>query len=332
MAPIPGRAEEMLQLLKAIWVPALLFALLFAGCAHGPQAVSSPAPQAESLQIRLVSDTTGSEPPEVKAPESPSPYDDYTDEEESLVYPQEGAQADVGKIADPIEPFNRAMYHFNDRLYFWVLKPVAQGYSKVVPEPARISVSNFFSNLWSPVRLVNCLLQLNPMGALTELFRFWINTTVGVAGLFDPASSEEINLQAQDEDFGQTLGFYGVGQGFYIVWPFLGPSSPRDTVGRIGDYFTYPISYLDPWYVWSAVRGYEVVNDVSLRIGDYEALKDAAIDPYVAMRDFYVQYRQKRVEAKGTKPKPVSEKETGETLPTPTGPMDRVFPLNRGEP
>ena len=320
-----------MRFIKLIWIPAVLYALLFAGCAHGPQAVSSPASQAESLQIRLVSDTTGSEPPDVKAPEAPSPYDsEYTDEDESLDETEEGAQVDVGKIADPIEPFNRAMYHFNDKLYFWVLKPVAQGYSKVVPEPARISVSNFFSNLWTPVRLVNCLLQVNPMGALTELMRFWINTTIGVAGFFDPASSEEINLQAQDEDFGQTLGFYGVGQGFYIVWPFLGPSSPRDTVGRIGDYFTYPISYLDPWYVWSAVRGYEVVNDTSLRIGDYESLKDAAIDPYVAMRDFYVQYRQKRVEAKGTKPKPVGE--SAETRPTPTGPMDRIFPLNRMEP
>jgi phospholipid-binding lipoprotein MlaA len=325
---ISGKAEEIVRFLKLIWIPAVLYAFLLASCAHGPQSVSSPAPQAESLQIRLVSDTTGSEPPDVNAP----PYGDYSDEDESLDYPEEKAQADVGKIADPIEPFNRAMYHFNDRLYFWVLKPVAEGYSKVVPEPARISVSNFFSNLWTPVRLVNCLLQVNPMGALTELFRFMINSTIGVAGLFDPASSEEINLQAQDEDFGQTLGFYGVGQGFYIVWPILGPSSPRDTVGRVGDYFTYPISYLDPWYVWTAVRGYEEVNDVSLRIGDYEALKDAAIDPYVAIRDAYVQYRQKKVEAKGTKPKPVSEKKSSETRPPPGGPMERTFPLYRGDP
>ncbi|HOD35351.1 MAG TPA: VacJ family lipoprotein [Syntrophales bacterium] len=310
-----------------------MVALLFTGCAHGPKAVSAPDPQAESLQIRLVSNAATPEPPDVNAPDEPSPYGDYTDEEESLDYPEEEAQVDVGKIADPIEPFNRAMYHFNDRLYFWVLKPVAEGYSKVVPEPARVSVSNFFSNLWTPVRLANCLLQLNPMGALTELFRFWVNTTIGVAGFFDPASSEEINLQAQDEDFGQTLGFYGVGQGFYIVWPVLGPSSPRDTLGRVGDYFTYPISYLDPWYVWTAVRGYEAINDTSLRIGDYEALKDAAIDPYVAMRDFYVQYRQKRVEARGTQPKPVSEKEAEGVRPTtPTGPMDRIFPLYRQEP
>ncbi|MCX5833844.1 MAG: MlaA family lipoprotein [Deltaproteobacteria bacterium] len=118
----------------------------------------------------------------------------------------------------------------------------------------------------------------------------------------------------------------------YIVWPILGPSSPRDTVGRVGDYFTYPISYLDPWYVWTAVRGYQEVNDVSLRIGDYESFKDAAIDPYVAIRDAYVQYRQKKVEAKGTKPKPTKEKESAGTLPSPGGPMERTRPLNREEP
>jgi phospholipid-binding lipoprotein MlaA len=316
-----------------LWIAIISFVLLFAGCAHSPQPVSS-APPAESFQLRLVSDTPGSQPPEATAPGTPSPYGrDYSDEDESLDEPaEEPVVEEVGKIADPLEPYNRAMHEFNDRLYFWVLKPVAEGYSKVVPEPARISVSNFFSNLWTPVRLVNCLLQVNPMGALTELFRFMINSTLGVAGLFDPASSEEINLQAQDEDFGQTLGFYGVGQGFYFVLPVLGPSSPRDAIGRVGDYFTYPISYLNPWYVWTAVRGYQAINDVSLRIGDYEALKDAAIDPYVAFRDAYVQYRQKKVEEKGTKPKPVVEKKTGEAPPSPTGPMDRVFPMNREGP
>lgn len=313
--------------MKLLWIAAVSFFLLGLGCAHAPQPLSSTAPPAEPFQIRPVADTTGPPPAGGAAPESPSPYEDDTDEDEEFEQPVE-VHADVGKIADPIEPFNRAMHEFNDRLYFWVLKPVAEGYSRVVPEPARVSVSNFFSNLWTPVRLVNCLLQFNPMGAVTELFRFMINSTLGVAGFFDPASGEEINLQAQNEDFGQTLGYYGVGQGFYIVWPILGPSSARDTIGRVGDYFTYPISYLDPWYVWTAVRGYEVVNDVSLRIGDYEALKDAAIDPYVAIRDAYVQYRQKKVEERGTKPKPMSEKAAGEAPPAPIGPMDRVFPLN----
>ena len=188
------------------------------------------------------------------------------------------------------------MHTFNDRLYFWLFKPAAQGYNVVVPEPARVSVSNFFSNLRAPVRFVNCVLQANPIGAATELFRFMINSTVGIAGLFDPAGGEEINLQRQDVDLGQTLGVWGMGQGIYIVLPILGPSSSRDTAGIVGDYFLYPISYLDPWYVWLGVRGYEALNEVSLRIGDYEAITEAAIDPYIAFRDAFVQYRLKKVE------------------------------------
>ena len=203
-------------------------------------------------------------------------------------------------IADPWEPFNRAMFNFNDRLYFGVLKPVAEAYRAVVPEPSRVSVGNFFSNLRSPIRFVNCLLQANVIGAATELFRFMLNSTIGLAGLFDAAGSEEIGLLRQDEDFGQTLGFYGIGQGFYIVWPFLGPSSPRDTVGMAGDYFAYVISYLDPWYAWLTVRVYQATNDTSLAIGNYEAIKEAAIDPYLAVRNAYIQYRQKKVEEKGS--------------------------------
>ena len=92
-----------------------------------------------------------------------------------------------------------------------------------------------------------------------------------------------------------------MGQGFYIVWPILGPSSPRDSVSIAGDYFLYPVSYISPWYAWLGVRTYEEVNATSLRIGDYEALKDAAIDPYVAFRDAYIQYRMKKVKARKAK-------------------------------
>ncbi|MCU0554152.1 MAG: VacJ family lipoprotein [Syntrophales bacterium] len=221
-------------------------------------------------------------------------------EEDDFDYDMEDVPAaEQVTIADPWEPFNRAMFTFNDRLYFWVLKPVAEGYSAVVPEPARVSVGNFFSNLRAPIRFVNCVLQANLIGASTELFRFMLNSTIGLAGLFDPAGGEEIGLLRQDEDFGQTLGTYGVGQGFYIVWPFLGPSSPRDTLGMIGDYFSYPISYLDPWEIWLGVRGYQMINDTSLQIGDYEAIKDAALDPYISIRNAYIQYRQKKVEERG---------------------------------
>ena len=244
-----------------------LFASVLVGCAHGPQAVSAPMPGGETpppatpavasysleqhpASLQLAKDEAAS-PATADAPEEKAEGD-----EDDFDYGTEDVPAaEQVTIADPWEPFNRAMFTFNDRLYFWVLKPVAEGYSAVLPEPARVSVGNFFSNLRSPIRFVNCVLQANFIGAATELFRFMLNSTIGLAGLFDPAGGEEIGLVRQDEDFGQTLGSYGVGQGFYIVWPFLGPSSPRDTVGMIGDYFSYPISYLDPWYVWTRPSG-----------------------------------------------------------------------------
>ena len=167
-------------------------------------------------------------------------------------------------IADPLEPFNRAMFQFNDKLYFWVLKPVAQGYKKVVPEPARIGVKNFFSNLGFPARFVSSLLRADFKGAATQLGRFLVNTVWGVGGFLDPSSSEQLNIPKQEADLGQTLGIYGVGPGFYIVWPFLGPYSARDSIRIVGDYFLYPVSYITPWYDWLAVRAYEEVNDTSL--------------------------------------------------------------------
>ena len=135
--------------------------------------------------------------------------------------------------------------------------------------------------------------------------RFLVNTVWGVGGFLDPSSSEQLNIPKQDADLGQTLGVYGVGQGFYIVWPVIGPYSARDSVNIAGNYFLDPIFYVNLWQdYWLAVWAYEKVNDASLSIGDYESLKEAAIDPYVALRDAYHQYRQKKVEAGRGKPEP----------------------------
>jgi phospholipid-binding lipoprotein MlaA len=216
--------------------------------------------------------------------------------------PGNGAEEEIAAISDPLESFNRAMFGFNDKLYFWVLKPVAQGYKKVVPEAPRVGVNNFFSNLRFPIRFVSSLLQADFSGAATELGRFAVNTIWGVGGLLDPASSKQLDIPKNEADLGQTLGVYGLGQGFYIVWPVLGPSSARDSIGIVGDFFLYPVSYISPWYDWLAVRAYEEVNETSLRIGDYEFVKEAAIDPYVALRDAYGQYRQKKIEKRGDKP------------------------------
>lgn len=231
----------------------------------------------------------------------PSPADDLEAEDELDAADQEQSNGNGPQIADPIEPFNRAMYHFNDKLYFWVLKPVATGYNKVLPKVIRVSVKNFFTNLAFPIRFVSSLLQADFNGTAIESGRFFINSIWGIAGFIDLASMEGVNLPKQDADLGQSFGLWGVGQGFYIVWPFWGPSSPRDTLGSVGEFFLYPVSYLNPWYASTGVKSYEIINDTSLRIGDYEALIGAAIDPYIAIRDAYVQYRYQKIEKKRQK-------------------------------
>jgi phospholipid-binding lipoprotein MlaA len=200
-------------------------------------------------------------------------------------------------INDPIEPVNRAFFQFNDRLYFWVMKPIATGYSKVVPECARTSVRNFFSNIETPGRFVNCLLQAQFKNAGTELSRFAINTTLGVAGFDDPAA-KRFDLVKHNEDTGQTFGVYCVGHGFYIDLPIIGPCSGRDTVGYACDLAMDPITYMPSLPASLGVRGYDMVNETSLRIGDYEDLIKSAVDPYVAVRDAYAQNRQYLVEEK----------------------------------
>lgn len=196
------------------------------------------------------------------------------------------------EIYDPLEPLNRAFFEFNDRLYFWVLKPISRGYKWVVPEPLRKGVKNFFVNILMPVRAVNCLLQGKPRRFGNELARFFINSTAGVGGLGDPAG-KALKFEIYEEDLGQTLGVYGAGPGFFINWPVLGPSSVRDTLGLVGDSFLNPLNYiLDSTKYNLAARGVKTVNSTSFRIGEYEALKEAAFDPYVSLRNAYHQNRQ----------------------------------------
>lgn len=218
--------------------------------------------------------------------EQPEEVEDWIAEED---------EQEVVEIADPIYPWNKAMFHFNDKLYFWVLKPVSKGYSKVVPEDIRLSFSNFFENITTPIRFAGNLMQLKIKKAGNELIRFVYNSTAGIGGLADVARTD-LDIRRSDEDLGQTLGHYGIGHGFYIVWPFLGPSSLRDTIGRFGDNFLDPVSYVTPFESRIGINLYDRVNDLSFRIGDYEDLKKSAIDPYVSIRDAYTQYRKKKVE------------------------------------
>ena len=171
---------------------------------------------------------TSSQPPQEEAGAASKAPEKASDEYGNVTEEEAGAAGPA--IADPIEPWNRAMYHVNDKLYFWVWEPTARGYKYVVNEDVRGLFANFYRNVKAPVRIVNNVLQGKPQYAGIELVKFVINSTVGVGGLKDCAT-ECFHMGGRDADFGQTLGKYGVGFGFYIVWPFLGPSSPRDTVG-----------------------------------------------------------------------------------------------------
>jgi phospholipid-binding lipoprotein MlaA len=212
--------------------------------------------------------------------------EDYDDEEDE----------DIELIPDPLYEFNYGMYVFNDKMYFWVLKPVATVY-KIVPEEIRMAIKNIFYNVRFPVRFINCLLQGKGQKAKYEFGSFFLNTTVGFLGMANVASHYPF-LNPSPEDMGQTFAVWGFDKGAYLMVPFFGPHSFRHGLGKLGDTFLDPIWWLgrreDIW-VSLAVRAYEAVNDTSLRIGDYEALKEAALDPYVMIRDAYVQNRIKLI-------------------------------------
>ncbi|MFO7560325.1 MAG: VacJ family lipoprotein [Desulfobacterales bacterium] len=220
--------------------------------------------------------------------------EDFEDEDLDYLYENEEGAPQV-YAADPLKPWNDMMFNFNDKLYFWILKPVSTGYRAITPDMVRIGARNFFSNLSTPIRFVNCLLQGKGGDAEIEFARFLANTTIGFLGFWDPAKAFQ-NLNEKEEDFGQTLGVWGIGSGWYIVMPFLGPSTVRDSAGRFGDMFLNPLYYLETVPLSTGVWAFENINDISFRIGDYETIKEAAFDPYESMRDGYLQMRAKKVE------------------------------------
>lgn len=211
--------------------------------------------------------------------------DDFLDDEEY----------ELEEIYDPLEPLNRVFFEFNDKLYFWVLKPVKVGYTFVVPWELRQCFGNFFNNLAAPVRLINNILQGRFEDAGIVLSRFLINTTLGVGGLGDVARSE-FELEPRLADFGQTLGGYGVGEGIYINWPILGPSNLRDTFGIVGDSFVHPVYQVDMTFTeFLAYYSTNKVNALSLAPNIYEDMKKYSLDPYAAMRQAFYDYRRNAI-------------------------------------
>ncbi len=200
-------------------------------------------------------------------------------------------------VKDPIQPFNRAVFTFNDKVYYWFFRPLSKGYKTVVPEKARLGVRNFFTNIRMPGRFFNCIFQGKFKGAGTEMLRLVINSTLGVGGFSDPAK-KYFKLDIHDEDFGQTLGSHNVSAGSFIELPLFGPSNVRDAIGLLGDVVLDPISWLvfvSP-YASTGAKTYDTLNEVSIDKGDtYEGLVEQAIDPYIAVQDAYTQNRIKKI-------------------------------------
>ena len=201
---------------------------------------------------------------------------------------------------DPFEEFNRSMYSFNSKVDSYALKPLAKGYDAITPTPVQKGVSNFFSNLDDVVVIFNDILQLKPGQFLSDTGRFLVNSTVGLYGLIDWAS--DIGLEKHNEDFGQTLGYWGIPDGPYLVLPLFGPSSVRDTGGTLVDR-----SYVDPVYneVHEGMPFPERDSTVSLSLVVIDAVdrrakllkaesiqREAALDPYIFIRDAYLQRRR----------------------------------------
>ncbi len=210
-------------------------------------------------------------------------------------------------IPDPLEPLNRGVFIFNSKLMQWILNPLEKGYKWIAPESVRGRIANVGENLAFPVRFVNNLLQGKISGASSEAGRFVTNSTVGILGLFDPAS--KWGMYPHEEDFGQTFGSYGSGPGFYLTLPVMGPSSGRDAIGKIGDSLLNPASYVPG--ANAAFR----FNELSFSIDTYLQQLIVNYDPYVLSRDIWAIRR--RVE--------VTDFEVYETNGKPVPTLEAIF-------
>lgn len=192
---------------------------------------------------------------------------------------------------DPLESVNRVVYSFNTKVDKYALRPVAKGYTKVVPSPVRKGVNNFFSNLFYPRVAVSNFLQGKFRNGFSDTGRFLVNTTIGIVGIFDVATP--MGLPRHREDLGQTFGVWGIGPGWYLMLPLYGPSTNRDFVGRIGDGYLSPLAYADRDVQMAAAVVYAV--DVRSQFLGVDQVIEDAFDPYLFVRGAYLERREARV-------------------------------------
>ncbi len=214
--------------------------------------------------------------------------DDFSDIPPVLVTGEE-----IRPVPDPLEGFNRTVFRFNETVDEVVLEPVAKGYRKVMPEWGRERVSHFVGNLNTPIIFVNSALQGDVNNMFTAFWRFVLNSTIGIGGAFDQAT--EWGLPERREDFDQTLGFYGLGTGPYIVWPLLGPSTLRGTFGMVGDALASPSTYVS-WPVAVSTRAAEMIDTREKLIEPIDDMRRDSFDPYSTVKSAYSQRRAKMIE------------------------------------
>jgi phospholipid-binding lipoprotein MlaA len=194
---------------------------------------------------------------------------------------------------DPLEPYNRAMYRFNDDFDKAFIQPLAKGYKAITPEVVDRGITNFFNNIDDFTSFVNNALQFKMSRAASDVGRIFINTTVGLLGFFDVATNA--GLPSYKEDFGQTLGYWGLPPGAYFILPILGPSNMRDNIGFAGDIVTDPFFNVQTGDIYWGFAGLRIVDFRADRLEAGEILQDAALDPYIFLRDAYLQRRQNLV-------------------------------------
>jgi phospholipid-binding lipoprotein MlaA len=220
-------------------------------------------------------------------------------DEQTLVYQDDNAinPSVIGydDYKDPLEPFNRSMFAFNDVSYRYFLTPLSKGYRFVLPEGVRHSIGNFFNNLREPLVSLNQLLQGKPGPSGKSLLRFGINSTVGILGLFDPADSW-LSIEPREASFGDTLAYYGVGYGGYLVLPILGASDFRGTSSFAFGYVAHPLNLLDDDDLVLAIAVTEGFHRLAETVHQYPELVADKEDPYLFIRNLYLQNLQRDTE------------------------------------
>jgi phospholipid-binding lipoprotein MlaA len=203
-----------------------------------------------------------------------------------------GCATTANNPRDPFEGFNRAMFAVNEGIDL-VVKPVAQGYDAAAPLPVKVGVSNFFGNLWDVLTALNNLLQGKGGDGLSDVGRVLVNTTIGIGGVFDVAS--EMGLEKHAEDFGQTLGKWGVGEGPYFYWPLIGPRTTRDTFGWMVDSYLDPVWRVDEVALRNSLVGVRYIDLRTSLLPTDKVVEQAAFDKYNYIRDAYLQFRRSEI-------------------------------------